>query len=124
MSLEELKLKLAAKQPRVELRYRYYEMKNSMLDLKISTPDVPRLTALTPCLGWCAKSVDAVADRLVFRDFKNDNFNMMEIFRLNNPDVLFPDGISSALISACSFIHIGVDGSGDAVNACYGNRQI
>ena len=88
MSLEELKLKLAAKQPRVELRYRYYEMKNSMLDLKISTPDVPRLTALTPCLGWCAKSVDAVADRLVFRDFKNDNFNMMEIFRLNNPDVL------------------------------------
>ena len=112
MSLEELKLKLAAKQPRVELRHRYYEMKNSMLDLKISTPDVPRLTALTPCLGWCAKSVDAVADRLVFRDFKNDNFNMMEIFRLNNPDVLFPDGISSALISACSFIHIGVDGSG------------
>lgn len=53
-----------------------------------------------------------MADRLVFRDFKNDNFNMMEIFRLNNPDVLFPDGISSALISACSFIHIGVDGSG------------
>lgn len=38
MSLEELKLKLAAKQSRVELRYRYYEMKNSMLDLKISTP--------------------------------------------------------------------------------------
>lgn len=110
MSLEELKRKLATKQPGVDLRYRYYEMKNLMQDLQISTP--PSLQWMQPCLGWCAKSVDAVADRLVFRDFKNDNFNIMEIFRLNNPDVLFPDAFTSALISACSFIHIGADGSG------------
>lgn len=107
MSYESLKRKLAAKQPRVDLRYRYYEMKNIMLDLRISTP--PGLERLQPCLGWCAKSVDAVADRLEFRTFRNDNFGMMDIYRMNNPDILFSDAITSALISACSFIYISLD---------------
>lgn len=107
MSLEKLKRKLELKRTRVDVRYRYYEAKNVMRDLRISTP--PQLLGMSPCLGWCAKSVDAVADRLVFRDFKNDNFDMMSIYRMNNPDVLFPDAITSALISACSFIYISLD---------------
>lgn len=107
MSYETLKRKLVTKQARIDLRYRYYEMKNVIQDLKISTP--PGLELMSPCLGWCAKSVDAVADRLQFRDFRNDNFEMMDIYRMNNPDILFSDACISALISACSFIYISLD---------------
>lgn len=63
-------------------------------------------------LGWCAKTVDSVADRLIFRGFKNDNFDMQQIFNMNNPDIFFDSAIISALISSCCFIYIspGDDG--------------
>lgn len=63
-------------------------------------------------LGWCAKTVDSVADRLIFRGFKNDNFDMQQIFNMNNPDIFFDSAIISALISSCCFIYIspGEDG--------------
>ena len=60
-------------------------------------------------LGWCAKAVDSLADRLVFREFKNDNFGINEIFRMNNPDILFDSAVLSAMISSCCFIYISKD---------------
>ena len=58
------------------------------------------------------KAVDSIADRLVFREFAEDNFNLMQIYQMNNPDVLFDSAVLSALISSCSFIYIspGEDG--------------
>src|SRR5690625_4386438 len=61
-------------------------------------------------LGCCAKSVDSLADRLVFREFENDNFEMNEIFNMNNPDVLFDSAVLSSMIASCSFIYISKDG--------------
>ncbi|KRK78494.1 phage poral protein Gp6 like protein [Companilactobacillus nodensis DSM 19682 = JCM 14932 = NBRC 107160] len=57
-------------------------------------------------LGWCAKGVDSLADRLVFRDFDNDDFKVNEIFHDNNPDVFFDSAVLSALIGSCSFVYI------------------
>ena len=57
-------------------------------------------------LGWAAKGVDSLADRLVFREFGNDDFNVNEIFALNNPDVFFDSAILSALIGSCCFIYV------------------
>lgn len=57
-------------------------------------------------LGWGAKAVDSLADRLVFREFANDNFNINEIFQMNSADILFDDAKLSALINSCSFIYI------------------
>lgn len=105
-----LQKKLNAKQTRVQLRYDYYEMKNRARDLNISTPD--NLKWLNEVLGWCAKGVDALADRLVFRDFKNDNFGMNEIMQMNNPDILFDNAVLSALITSCCFIYIAPDDDG------------
>lgn len=105
-----LKNKLTTKQTRVHLRYTYYEMKHIAEDLRISTPD--GLEWFKSCLGWCGKSVDSLADRLVFREFKNDNFDINEIFRMNNPDTLFDSAILSALISACCFVYISADRDG------------
>ena len=105
-----LRRKLVAKRQRVILRYDYYDMKNRVRDLGISTP--PQLRWWTNSLGWCAIAVDSLADRLVFREFAEDNFNLNEIFAMNNPDVLTRSGILGALISSCDFIYIssGTDG--------------
>ena len=99
-----LKRKLDQKTPRVRLRYKYYEMKNLAKDLNISTP--PNLRNFKSVLGWNAKAVDALADRLMFREFKNDNFDMAGIYQLNNPDVIYDSAVLSALITSCCFIYI------------------
>nr|DAH46079.1 MAG TPA: PORTAL PROTEIN [Bacteriophage sp.] len=105
-----LKRKLNTKQTRVRTRYRYYEMKNMMFDFGISSP--PDLKNWSSTLGWCAKAVDSLSDRLQFREFDEDNFDINEIYQLNNPDVLFDGAILGALISSCSFIYISQDEKG------------
>lgn len=102
--IEYLRGKLARKRVRVKARYNYYEMKHLARDFDISTP--PNLHYWMSCLGWCGKAVDSLADRLVFREFANDNFAMNEIYQMNNKDVLFPSAILGALISSCDFIYI------------------
>lgn len=91
-------------------RYMYYDMKNITKDFDISTP--PNLRWFDSKLGWCGTAVDALADRLQFKEFKNDTFNLNEIIMMNNPDVLFDDAIRSALIIGCSFIYISNDENG------------
>lgn len=108
--IEYLKRKLAIKQTRVNKRYEYYEMKNRVRDFNIVIPK--EWTWLTACLGWSTIAVDSMADRLVFRGFEEDNFNLEEIFNKNSRDVLFDSAIRGACIASCSFIYIarGEDG--------------
>lgn len=105
-----LKQKLAMKQRRVNARYQYYEMKNRARDFNISTP--PSLMGVNQVMGWCAKSVDALADRLQYRGFQNDLFDMEAIYAANNADILIDAAILSALIGSCSFLYLseGKDG--------------
>ena len=107
--IEYLRKKLEAKRRRVLERYGFYEMKNFVYDFGISTP--PDVRFWNSCVGWCAKSVDSLADRLVFREFANDNFAINDIYRMNYPAVLFDSAILSALIGSCSFLYITEDGS-------------
>ena len=105
-----LKNKLARKRTRVLLRYRYYDMKNSMEYVKTIIPS--EFTWMAESLGWCGKAVDSLADRLDFRGFRNDNFDLNTIFHMNNMDILPDSSFLSALISSCSFIYICEDVSG------------
>ena len=107
---EYLRRKLNSKRTRVLLRYKYYEMKNKMKDFDISTP--PDLKNWQSVLGWCGRAVDALADRLVFYEFADDNFDLNEIYRMNNPDIIFDSAVLSALISSCCFIYISPDEDG------------
>lgn len=108
--MEYLRAKLNSKRSRIRTRYDYYEMKHLALDFQISTP--PKLRSWMNCLGWCSKAVDSMADRLVFREFVDDNFNINQIYAMNNPDVLFSSAILGALISSCDFIYISPDADG------------
>lgn len=108
--IEYLRRKLKTKESRVHMRYKFYDMKNKIRDFNISTP--PNLRAWQLTLGWCAKAVDSISDRLLFREFRNDNFDLNEIFKMNNPDILFDSAIQSALTASCSFIYISPDAFG------------
>ena len=102
-----LKKKLASKRLRVTTRYSYYNMKVSVNELTSILPK--EFGWLAYSLGWCAKAVDSIADRIVFDKFGNDDFGLNEIFKLNNSDVFLDDSVLSALISSCSFTYIGQD---------------
>lgn len=108
--IEYLRQKLARKQSRVNLRYNYYEMKNAVKDFNITIP--AKWTWLTACLGWSAKAVDALADRLIFREFIDDNFNLNQIFDMNSRDVFYDSAIVSACIASCCFVYIAADEDG------------
>lgn len=108
--VEYLRRKLTQKRSRVLLRYRYYEMKNLVFDFGISTP--PDLRHWNSTVGWCAKAVDSLADRLQFREFGDDLFGLNQIYQMNNLDVLTTSAILEALIASCSFIYISEDETG------------
>lgn len=108
--IEYMRKKLNLKRQRVKTRYDYYEMKNVIKDIKSTIP--PEFSWLTATLGWCGKAVDCVADRIVFREFDEDNFDLTEIFQMNNPDTFFDSAILSALISSCCFVYISADRDG------------
>lgn len=96
---------------RVDTRYTYYDSKYQERDLGLVIPPDIR-QRYRSCLGWCTKAVDALADRLVFKEFANDNFELNEIFNLNNPDTFFDSAILSALIASCAFVYISMGDEG------------
>lgn len=108
--IEYLRNKLISKRSRVLLRYSYYDMKHRARDFGISTP--PDLEGVMGVLGWCARAVDSLADRLTFQGFENDAYNLTDIYAMNNQDVLIDSAILGALISACDFIYITTDKDG------------
>ena len=96
---------------RVDTRYTYYDSKYQERDLGLVIPPDIR-QRYRSCLGWCTKAVDALADRLVFKEFAEDNFELNEIFNLNNPDIFFDSAILSALIASCAFVYISMGDEG------------
>lgn len=85
-------------------------MQNIPFDFGISTP--PELKYFNSVIGWCAKGVDSLADRLDFAKFDNDVFGFDEIFDQNNRDIFFDAAFKGALIGSCSFVYISKDESG------------
>lgn len=108
--MEYLKRKLGEKRSRVLLRYRYYDMKNSIQNFSKLMP--PDYQWMSETIGWCGKAVDALAARLQFNRFREDNFRLNDIYALNNADILFDSAILGALIASCSFVYISADEDG------------
>lgn len=105
-----LQQKLIQKNLRTTMRYLFYEMKNIAFDFGISTP--PELKLWNSVVGWCAKGVDSLADRLNFYEFRDDVFGLNEILNMNNKDVLVDSAVLGALINACDFIYVSEDETG------------
>ena len=109
--IEYLRNKLKSHEYRINQRYTKYDMKENDSTPSIIIP--PHIKErYKAVLGWCTKAVDSIADRLVVREFDDDIFSINEIFKSNNPDVLFNSAITNALIASCSFIYISKDING------------
>ena len=121
--IDYLRKKLDAHKTRVDMRYMQYAMQHDEQMVGITIPPEIR-RRYRSVVGWCAKGVDSLADRLVFREFENDDFQVNDIFKVNNPDVFFDSVVLSAMIASCSFVYISkgeddeprlqVIGAGDA----------
>ncbi|HGA1177806.1 hypothetical protein Q7V18_02120 [Streptococcus suis] len=100
-----LRKKLALYQSGVKKRYRFYAMADRDNTKSFIIPDNVK-SMYNSVMGWTAHSVDALADRIIFREFANDNFEATEIFDANNPDIFFDTAIQSALIASCCFVYL------------------
>ena len=87
---------LNKKRRRIKTRYRYYEMKEGIQEFGDILP--PSYRWMSACLGWSAKAVDTLADRLSFYSFDNDFYGIGELYRENNQDILIDSLMLSALI--------------------------
>lgn len=108
--IDYLRRKLDHRRIRVSLRYKYYEMKNQVQDIDGLIP--PKFQSIKEVIGWCAKAVDTLADRIVFDRFEHDDFKLNQIFAFNNRDIFVDSAVLSALISSCSFVYISADDDG------------
>lgn len=108
--IDYLRQKLNQKRTRVNVRYKYYEMKNFTEDFSSLIPE--KFQGLKEVVGWCSKAVDTLADRVVFDRFEHDDFMLNQIFDFNNRDIFVDSSILSAMISSCSFIYISADDTG------------
>lgn len=101
---------LTKKRSRNQRRYKFYEMKNIVQDLILVKNS--KIRNLKSMVGWCPKAVDSLADRLIFKGWKDDSFELTQIFQMNNPDIFFDSCITSALITGCAFVYISLDDTG------------
>lgn len=109
--IDYLKNKLSIFRIGAQTKYDYYDM-NAAPDIRSPLTPSELQGRYRSVIGWCTKAVDALADRLVFREFSNDIFELNEIFELNSSDIFFDSAILSALITSCCFVYISLDDEG------------
>ena len=108
---------LEAKRVRNSVRQIAYDQKSLLEDLQISMP--PQLRGvLEPVLGWPAKSVDVLANRISFERFvqpgdDSDVFGLNQIATENSFANEFAMAVTSALTHSVSFITVSQGGDGD-----------
>lgn len=110
--IEYLRAKLNRVRARGMVRYSYYEQKHSHLARTVAIPAQVADRYRTK-LGWCTSAVDQLAYRLVVDGFSNDNYNIADIFKVNNADILFSSAVLGALITSCDFVYIIPQGDGE-----------
>lgn len=98
---------LEGKRARNRERQAYYDQKVLLKDLGISIP--PQLRRMDSVLGWPAKTVDVLADRINFERFvapnqEEDPFGLEEIVTENDFRNLFTQTVTSSLTHGCAFI--------------------
>ena len=113
----EMVQQLDAKRVRNAVRQIAYDQKTLLEDLQISMP--PQLRGvLEPVLGWPAKSVDVLANRISFERFVQpgedaDAFGLNQIAQENAFVNEFAMAVTSALTHSVSFLTASQGGDGD-----------
>lgn len=99
--------RLNQKKTRNTTRQHYYDSQNALIDLGIAIP--PRLRTLDAVMGWPAKTVDTLNQRVKMEGFvipgvDLEDFGIDSIWRSNRMAIEAPMAQSSALIHSVAFI--------------------
>lgn len=95
---------LAEKEPRVQDKYEYYNADNEVRDFGISIPK--KMINSHPGIGWAARAVNTLSDRVVFDGFANDTFGINAYMESINAGSVISKAKHDAFIGGCSFIAI------------------
>lgn len=106
-TLDVLIAQLKAKTPRNLVRAAYYDGKNAIRDIGISTP--PSMRRIATVLGWSAKAVDILnrrcnLDGFVIPGVDADSMGLDALWRDNYLDIEAPQAGVSSLIHAAAFL--------------------
>lgn len=104
--LRALLVQWAAKVSRNQTRMGYYNGKNRLKDLGISIP--PSLKSIEAVVGWPAKAVDMLQQRVRFDRFvapgQDDPFDLSLLLAQNQFQAELPQAIRSSLIHSVAFL--------------------
>lgn len=88
-------------------KYSYYNATQDIQDIGISLPK--RMSHLRVGVGWAARAVNTLTDRLSFDGFANDFLGVNERLATSGAFNAFDKSKNDAVIAGCAFIAIGKD---------------
>lgn len=104
---KKLALGLASCEPAVKTKYDYYNADNQIPDFGIATPR--RMTNLTPGIGWAARAVNTLSDRVIFDGFAGDTFGINDYLESINGYSVLTKAKHDAFIGGCAFVAVSDD---------------
>ena len=99
-----LLLRLASKQEKVGVKYAYYNADNTVRDFGISTPK--KMANHKAGVGWAARAVNTLSDRIVFDGFANDTYGINDLLDSLNAYPMITQVKQDSLIAGCAFIAV------------------
>jgi len=102
---------LTSLQVKVQDKYDYYNADNDLPDLGISTP--MRMRNLRPGIGWAARAVNTLSDRVAFDGFAGDTYGINDYMDSIGGFSVLSKAKHDAFIAGCAFIAVSdtLDGS-------------
>lgn len=101
---------LTQKQSKVQDKYDYYNADHDTPDYGIATP--MRMRGLRPGIGWAARSVNTLSDRVVFDGFAKDTYGINDLLENINGYTVLSSAKHDAFIAGCAFVAVADDGKG------------
>ncbi|MBW3079889.1 phage portal protein [Bifidobacterium saguinibicoloris] len=115
-------LQWSRKVDRNQLRSTYYDGRNRVKNLGIAVPDSMESAKLAEVVGWPAKAVDVLANRVRFDGFVTtgddvDPLGLDSILRANDFAGMLPQAVRSGLTHSCSFLSVRSSTPQDGVDS-------
>ena len=99
-----LLVRLMSRQDKVNVKYNYYNADNTIKDFGISTPK--KMLHHKAGVGWAARAVDTLGDRVIFDGFANDNYGINDLLESLNAYPLINQVKQDSLIAGCAFMAV------------------
>ncbi len=104
---QKLVKQLGTYEPKVQKKYDYYNADNDIRDYGISTP--LKMRNLRPGIGWAARAVNTLSDRVIFDGFAKDTFGINDYLESINGFSVISHTKHDAFIGGVAFVAVSDD---------------